>query len=147
MKHSPSDRPDNACRVLIVDDCSDIADSLAVVLGLWGHDVRKAYNGETALAIAQEYVPQVVILDLLLPDTDGYELAQIFRSDSRWCNAFLIAHTGDGTYAARERCAAVGIDVYVLKPINPADLVDIVAQWKGAASASPRRLRLYGANE
>lgn len=136
---------ENPYRVLIVDDCCDVADSLALVFALRGYDVRKAYSGETGLVIAQEYLPHVVILDLLLPDMDGYLLAEVFRSDSRWRNAFLIAYTGDATHVARERCAGAGIDVYVLKPIDPEHLVDIVMQSQTAEPASCRRFRLYQA--
>lgn len=138
---------ENGCRVLIVDDCADVADSVALVLALRGYEVRKAYDGATALAIAQEYLPHVVILDLLLPDTDGYTLARTLRGDRRWHDAYLIAYTGDGTHAARERCAASGIDAYVLKPIDPEQLVDIIGRSTELRSASPRRFRSYGSNK
>lgn len=138
---------DNALRVLIVDDSHDVADSLALVLALCGHHVLKAYDARTALELAAEHPPDAVILDLLLPDMDGYLLAQAFRNDPRWRNVVLIAYTGDGTAAARERCAAAGIDVYVLKPVDPEHLVDIVTQFKMSAPPPAQGLRLYGVNQ
>ncbi len=120
-----------AIHVLVVDDNRDVADSLAYALALEGLHVDKAYDGETGLRKACTLAPAAIILDLLLPDLDGYLLAQTVRGDARCSNAFLIAYTGDGTETARRRCAAAGIDMYVLKPASPEKLHDLIARATG----------------
>ena len=131
--------------VLIVDDSRDVVDSLALALELDGFCTCRAYDGETALVSAREIAPKVVILDLLLPDMDGYELAQALRSDSRCRNTLLIAYTGDATDAARARCAAAGIDLYVLKPVDPQELLRVITRHKGKAPehVPDRKFRSY----
>jgi len=133
--------------VLIADDASDVTDSLAIVLNLRGLEVTKAYDAEHALELARTRRPDAVILDLVLPDRDGYSLAQALRQEPDCRDLLLVAYTGDGTEAARERCAAAGIDVYVLKPIDPLQLVDILTQSAHPAPAGERRLRLVGVTD
>mgnify|MGYP001267465683 FL=1 len=120
-------------RVLLVDDNRDVADSLACALALDGVDVEVAYDAESALEKARTFVPEAVIVDLILPDIDGYALAQSLRSVCG--SAFLIAYTGDGTETARVRCANSGIDAYVLKPADPRELLDMIRRATGRASA------------
>ena len=135
---------DRAFHVLIVDDSSDVTDSLAIVFNLRGMEASKAYDAQHGLALARARRPDAVILDLVLPDTDGYALAQALRHDPSCRDVVLVAYTGDGTEAARERCAAAGIDVYVLKPIDPTQLVDIVTQAAAEQPPAERHLRLVG---
>lgn len=132
-----------AFHVLIVDDSLDITDSLAMVFALRGLETSKAYDARQALAAAVECRPDAVILDLVLPDMDGYALAQALRQQPALRDVLLVAYTGDASESARERCAAAGIDIYVLKPIDPTQLADIVTQSR-AAPGSERRLRLVG---
>ncbi|HEX7044046.1 MAG TPA: response regulator [Burkholderiales bacterium] len=131
-------------RVLLVDDNRDVADSLACALALDGVDVEVAYEAESALDKARKFVPQAVILDLILPGIDGYVLAQSLRGACS--GAFLVAYTGDGTEAARLRCANAGIDAYVLKPADPRELLGMILRatgrtsseaWARVAGASP----------
>ena len=133
-----------AFHVLVVDDASDVTDSLAIVLGLRGLEVATAYDAEHALALARARRPDAVILDLVLPDMDGYSLAQALRHEPACRDVLLVAYTGDGTEAARQRCAAAGIDVYVLKPIDPAQLVDILTGSSGEGRRGAGGLRLVG---
>ena len=63
----------NPLRVLIVDDCHDSADSLHILMGLWGHESRVAYVGTTALTLSQEFLPDVVLLDLGMPGLSGWQ--------------------------------------------------------------------------
>ena len=123
-------------RVLIVDDSRDVVDSLALALELAGLRTYKAYDGETALLTAREVVPDVVILDLLLPDMDGYQLAYALRSDARCRNTFLMAYTADATDAARARCAAAGVDLYVLKPVDPQELLRVLTRQRASAQVA-----------
>lgn len=133
-----------AFHVLIVDDASDVTDSLEMVFALRGLEVSKAYDARQALAAASARRPDAVVLDLVLPDMDGYALAQTLRHDPRCRDVLLVAYTGDGTESARERCAAAGVDIYVLKPIDPTQLADIITQTPAVQNAGARRLRLVG---
>jgi DNA-binding response OmpR family regulator len=99
-------------RLLVVDDNRDAADSLAMLLGLWGHQPRVAYDGETALRAARAEPPDAVLLDLGMPGLDGYDLARDLRP------AALIAVTGYADTAHRERAAAAGFDHFFVKPVD-----------------------------
>src|SRR5688572_8078488 len=68
-------------RILLVDDNRDAADSLALLLGLEGHDVRVAYAGRPAIEVAHEFRPEIAVLDLGLPDLSGYDVARLLRQD------------------------------------------------------------------
>lgn len=137
----------DALRVLIVDDNVDVVDTLSVALALDGVHVRTAYDGESALRALLEEVPDAVILDLLLPDIDGYQIAQAVRSDPRYHNTHLIAHTGDSSQAARERCAAAGFDLYIVKPIDPSELLNAIVALQRATAGDERRFRWLRAIE
>jgi CheY-like chemotaxis protein len=106
-------------RVLVADDCRDTTDSTAELIGLWGHDARRAYGGADALEAAAEYRPDVLVADPSLRGVDGFELARRVRQLPGLGATLLIAvtgHTGDGH---RRRAAAAGFDFYVLKPADP----------------------------
>ena len=111
-----------ARRVLVVDDNRDLAESLAVVLRLWGHDVRVAYDGRSALETAQEYTPEVVLLDIGLPQLDGFEVARRLRQRPELRQARLVAITGYGRDEDRRRSAEAGFDLHLTKPVDPLDL-------------------------
>jgi CheY-like chemotaxis protein len=115
----PAVRP---LRVLVADQCRDTTDSTAELIGLWGHDVRRAYGGADALEAAAEYRPDVLLADPSMRGVDGFELARQVRQLPGLGATLLIAvtgHTGDGH---RRRAAAAGFDFYVLKPANPTTL-------------------------
>jgi CheY-like chemotaxis protein len=99
-------------RLLVVDDNRDAADSLAMLLGLWGHEPRVAYDGQTALRAARAEPPDAVLLDLGMPGLDGYDLARDLRP------AALIAVTGYADTAHRERAEAAGFHHFFVKPVD-----------------------------
>ena len=136
-----------ALRILVVDDWSDVADSLAVALSMIGFEVSTAYDGDTALRAIFDKSPDVVILDLLLSGLDGYQLAHAVRDDPRCRDIRLIAHTGDGSRTARERCAAAGFDLYVLKPIGLDDLVEAILSLMRGHRERERAFRCHRASE
>lgn len=113
-------------RILIVDDNRDIAESLCVLLGIEGYDARPAYTGESALAQAREFEPDVAILDLLLPDIDGFELAARLRAEPRCGHTRLIACSGHITPATTGRAYAAGMDPLLIKPFDPEILLMIL---------------------
>lgn len=108
-----------ALRALIADDDRDTADSLAMLVWLWGHAVRVAYDGATALDLATAYRPDVLLLDIGLPRLDGYMLARLIRQQTRFDNALLIAISGHADRAHRLAGEAAGFDHYLAKPADP----------------------------
>jgi CheY-like chemotaxis protein len=106
-------------RVLVVDDVRDSADSLAMLLKLWGHQVQVAYDGQAAVEAACEFLPEVVLLDLSLPHLNGYEVAERLRQEPGLDKAVLIALSGSSREEDRRRAAEAGIDGHLPKPGNP----------------------------
>ena len=82
------------CRILLVEDNEDAADSTAILLQLWGHEVYIADDGERALEIATELKPEIALLDIGLPAINGFEVAQHLRAHDETRNAVIIAVTG-----------------------------------------------------
>jgi len=119
------ERPAVAGRVLVVDDNIDSATSVAAMLAAAGHEVRVAFSAVEALAAVLGFAPQVAILDIGLPDMDGYQLAVRLRDDRRWA-ARLIALTGYGQAADKEKARAAGFDLHFTKPADPAALLRAV---------------------
>ena len=83
-------------RVLIVDDCCDAADSLHILMGLWGHESRVAYVGTTALALSRNFLPDVILLDLGMPGMSGLQVARLLRQQGETADALILAVTGFG---------------------------------------------------
>jgi CheY-like chemotaxis protein len=107
-----------AARVLVVENHLAAAESMAKLLELYGHEVQIARDGLQALAAALRWRPEFILLDLGLPGIDGYEVACQLRQDMACQKMVLIAVTGYGQPADRERSRAAGIDHHLLKPVN-----------------------------
>jgi CheY-like chemotaxis protein len=113
-------------RILVVDDDVDAADALASLLQSAGHgDARVAYTGATALALALEFVPTVLLLDLDLPDMSGYVVARHLSQHPQLQNLRLIALTASSEHPGRELAREVGIERYLSKPVGSADLDEL----------------------
>jgi PAS domain S-box-containing protein len=122
-------------RVLVVDDNNDSADSLAIWLELAGHSVRTAYDGPHALAAAQEFRPEVVLLDIGMPGMSGYEVARRLREAPGTRDVRLLAMTGWGQDEDRRRSREAGFDGHLVKPLDPESLKDLFAQIAARRSA------------
>ena len=109
-------------RILVVDDNHDSALSLAMMLSIMGHETRTAHDGESAVETAESFLPEVVLLDIGLPKLNGYEVAQRIREQAWGASMFLIAVTGWGQEEDRQRSADVGLNVHMVKPVEPAAL-------------------------
>ena len=105
-------------RVLVVDDNVDSAQTLGLLLRRMGHEVELAHDGREALSAAARERPQVVILDLGLPEVDGYGVADRLRRDVDLKDVRLIALTGFGTERDRDRSRAAGFDRHLVKPVD-----------------------------
>jgi CheY-like chemotaxis protein len=112
--------------ILIVDDNTDAADTLSMYLSTVGHQPRVAYEGHAALALASDAAPDVLLLDIGLPDMNGYELAQRFRALPQTAHATMIALTGYGQHSDRERSRAAGFDHHLTKPVDTATLMRLL---------------------
>jgi len=119
----------NHCRILVVDDNQDSVDSLAMLLGVLGHEVKTAGDGETALAVADEFRPDVAILDIGLPKVSGYDLAKQIREQPWGKDVVLVALTGWGQEQHRKRSAEAGFNHHLTKPVE----FDVLQQILAAA--------------
>jgi CheY-like chemotaxis protein len=113
--------------VLLVDDNRDSAESLAQLLRLFGHEIWQAYSGREALAAARSRHPDLVLLDIGMPDISGYEVARQIRAEPALAGATLVALTGYGAEEDRRRSFAAGFDAHLVKPIDFEALERILA--------------------
>jgi CheY-like chemotaxis protein len=117
------------CRVLVVDDDPAVADSMAMLLQIDGHEVRTAASGEVALELARSFRPRIVLLDIGLHGMDGYAVARQLRAqqaaDEKLC---LVAVTGYGHEDARARSEDAGFDRHLVKPVSPEILCELLAE-------------------
>ena len=115
-------------RILIVDDNVHAAESLAIVVQLWNHDAQVANSGLDALAIADEYRPDLVLLDIGLPGMDGYSVARSLKSRPGFADVRLVAMTGYGREEDLRRSELEGFDRHLVKPIDFDVLESILQQ-------------------
>jgi CheY-like chemotaxis protein len=120
-------RPASTRRILVVDDNADGAESLAVLLRSIGHEVRTAFDGPEALAAGEEFLPEVVLLDIGLPRMDGYEVARRMRAIPGLERVHLIALTGYGQQKDRQRGDEAGFDHYLVKPARLEVLLELIS--------------------
>ena len=122
----PESRPR---RVLIVEDARETRESLGVIVRMWNHEVILAANGPEGVERALETRPDVALVDIGLPGFDGYQVAQLIRSErGEWARSMrLIAVTGYGQQNDRDRAFAAGFDVHVRKPVDPVELRALLA--------------------
>jgi CheY-like chemotaxis protein len=128
--------------VLVVDDNKDAADSLAILLGLYGQKVRVVHNGLAALEAALSEPPDVVFLDLGMPGMNGFEVAQRLRQQPGSENVLLVAVTGWGQAEDRRRTHEAGFDHHLVKPVEAAAVQTLLA--RGSAVTQPDSLRVRG---
>ena len=120
------DRQDRAKRVLVVDDNTDAATSLALLLEGMGHKVIMAHDGEHAVGVARSFHPQVIFMDVAMPRVDGLEAARRIRTEEWGKDVVICALTGFGQADDRERSREAGITHHLVKPIEPRDLEGIL---------------------
>jgi PAS domain S-box-containing protein len=113
-------------RVLVVDDNVDAAESLALMLRLWGDEVLTVHDGPAALLAAAAQRPDVVLLDIGMPGMDGYEVARRLRADPAQAGAVLVAVTGWGQADDRRRSQEAGFAFHLTKPVDPGVLEEFL---------------------
>ena len=122
-------------RLLLVDDNVDSARTLAMLLELAGHEVRVAHAGAAALETAAQYVPDCVLLDIGMPEMNGYEVARRLRADRKY-EGELVALTGFGREYDREQAQLAGFDHYLVKPVDYQKLQQLLEQFATEAASA-----------
>jgi signal transduction histidine kinase len=125
-------------RVLVVDDNRDSAESLAALLGILGHEVHQSYDGPGAIDLARTWTPDLILLDIGMPQMSGHEVARRLRADPGLADTRLIALTGYGSADDRRESDEAGFDGHLVKPIDFAALERILASLP-ARPATARR--------
>jgi CheY-like chemotaxis protein len=118
-------------RILVVDDNQDAARTLARLLRILGHETRTANDGGEAVEVAEEYRPELILLDIGLPILNGYDVARTIRDRPWGRDVAIVALTGWGQENDRLRSKEAGIDDHLVKPVDPEHLVRIVAGVRG----------------
>ena len=117
--------------IVVVEDQADSREALCELLSQEGFACRTAENGSEGLALIDEVLPDVAILDVGLPGMDGFEMARRLRADPRHADLFLIALTGYGQASERARGREAGFDEHLVKPVNIDEFIGLLAELKG----------------
>jgi CheY-like chemotaxis protein len=116
-------------RILIVDDNKDAAEMLRHILAVHGHEVVVATDGGTAVDVAREHRPDIVLMDLGMPGVSGYEAARRIRQQDWGRGLALVAVTGWGQDEDRRRSSDAGFDVHLVKPVDLRSLQDVFSRF------------------
>jgi DNA-binding response OmpR family regulator len=119
--------------VLVVDDEPNIALSLEYLMKGQGFDVRVARDGEAALEALRDHLPDVMLLDVMLPKRDGYDVCQTVRANAAWKGVRIIMLTAKGRAIEQEKGLALGADDYITKPFSTREVIERVRQYMPAA--------------
>jgi CheY-like chemotaxis protein len=123
---TPAGRPSR--RILVVDDNVDAANSMATMLRLLGNDVRRVHDGFEAIALAQDFHPEIVFLDIGMPRLNGYDTIRRLRGQPGGAGVRIIAVTGWGQESDRAKSRAAGFDGHLVKPAQLADLERLLGE-------------------
>lgn len=137
MDATRTDRPAQDLRILVVEDHDDTAASLSMLLRLNGYEVEVAVDGPSALEAVKDSSPDVVLLDIGLPKMNGWLVAKQIREQDVWKRPLLVAVTGYGTQADRLRSQEAGIDLHLVKPVEPGALEDLLKRFEGIVIDTP----------
>jgi CheY-like chemotaxis protein len=127
--------PPAGIRVLVVDDNEDLADVLDEAVTLLGHVARVAHTGEEALQVVNEFAPQLALVDVGLPDMDGYELVGRLRALPGMEGLRIVAVTGYGQGSDRERSKAAGCDLHLVKPVELGQLEALLEEMQSGTGS------------
>ncbi len=119
-------------RVLIIDDNVDVAEMLAAYLQQIGHAVTQAHDGSEGLHAATQHRPDVIVCDIGLPGVDGYEVARALRAMPQFQSSLLIAVSGYGDLADRDKARTAGFSHHITKPADPVALAALIASETGS---------------
>jgi two-component system OmpR family response regulator len=123
---TPKTAQERALRILVVDDNQDAANSLHVILRMWGYDCRVAYDGPSGLDEARVYLPDCMVLDINMPKMDGFSVARQVRQQPELERSKLIALTAYSDMHHAERIRKAGFDYHLIKPADLTELQRIL---------------------
>ncbi|RAU22799.1 two-component system response regulator [Paramagnetospirillum kuznetsovii] len=115
--------------VLIVDDEPNIVISLEFLVRQAGYESRIARDGDAALAAVAERLPDLILLDVMMPKRDGYDVCQTIRANPAWAGVRIIMLTARGREIDREKGFALGVDDYVTKPFSTREVVELIKHY------------------
>lgn len=127
-------QPGSGLKVLVADDNVDAADTLALLLETMGHTVRQAHDGEAAVKLAAEFLPQLALLDIGMPRMNGYEACRQIRTQPAGKSMTLVAVTGWGQPDDVRKSKEAGFDRHLVKPVDPSALMDLITSLSEAAA-------------
>jgi len=127
----------DGARIVVVEDNEDSRELICELLAGEGYNCHTAATGPAGLALVNELRPDIVILDLGLPEVDGFEVARRIRRDPRHDGACLIALTGYGQSSDRAAAKEAGFDEHLVKPVQPEQLLRLLSDLKQPRGASP----------
>jgi len=113
-------------KILVIDDEPQIVRALELLMQREGFEVRSAHDGVEALQAIAESPPDLILLDLMMPRMDGFELCQRIRATAEWKNMIIIILTAKGREIEREKGIALGADHYVTKPFSTREIVQLI---------------------
>lgn len=119
-----------ARRILVVDDNVDGADSLATMLGILGNEMQTAHDGLAAVAAADAFRPDVILMDIGMPKLNGYDACRRIRGEPWGRNMIIVAQTGWGQEDDKRKSQDAGFDFHMVKPVDPVALEKILAELK-----------------
>jgi CheY-like chemotaxis protein len=131
---SGEESPLSRLKILVVDDNVDLVHSQAQVLALAGHEVATAVSGREAVSVAERFQPDVVLLDLAMPDVDGFGAARALRRSPRGSHMTIIAQTGYGHSGIARDVAAAGFDGYIRKGAEAGAVMAMIHTLRSARS-------------
>jgi DNA-binding response OmpR family regulator len=110
-------------KILIADDNENIRDALTYLLEDEGYSLSMAKDGSDALKKAREFLPDILFLDIMMPEMNGYEVCRVIKNDPRLKKIYIIMLTAKGQVAEQERGKEVGADEYIVKPFSPMEIL------------------------
>lgn len=110
-------------KILIADDNENIRDALTYLLEDEGYSLSMAKDGSDALKKAREFLPDILFLDIMMPEMNGYEVCRVIKNDPQLKKIYIIMLTAKGQVAEQERGKEVGADEYIVKPFSPMEIL------------------------
>lgn len=135
VEERPAVIPSGKLRVLVADDNRDAADTLSMLLSMDGYEVRTVYGGRAAVAAAETFRPDLALLDIGMPEVDGYMAAKGIRQQRFGVDIYLVALTGWGQQDDKRRALEAGFATHVTKPVDPKLLRDLLRSAVTSAAA------------
>ncbi len=135
VEEGPAVIPSGKLRVLVADDNRDAADTLSMLLSMDGYEVRTVYGGRAAVSAAETFRPDVALLDIGMPEMDGYVAARAIRQQRFGVDIYLVAITGWGQQDDKRRALEAGFATHVTKPVDPKLLRDLLRSVVTSAAA------------